>query len=148
MKDLQTLQSLFTQTIQTVCRKDYSPEQINAWTASVDNTKRWVDLINDQYVLLALDQNTVAGFASLKDNHYLDFFYVHKDYQGQGVAKQLYAAIEKAALTHNAATITSDISITAKPFFESRGFVTIQQQENHVRGEVLTNYKMMKKLTD
>ncbi len=147
MEDLIHLQTLFTETIQSVCRKDYSPEQIEAWSASVENTNRWHDLLQDQYVLVAEKNNTLVGFASLRDKDYLDFFYVHKDYQGQGVAKQLYEAIEKEANERNAKSISSDVSITAKPFFESRGFTTLREQKNKVRGVELINYKMEKVLS-
>lgn len=144
--DLNVLQELFVDTITAVCQKDYSPEQIKAWTASVQNTKRWTDLINDQYVLLAIDEKTIAGFASLKDDSYLDFFYVHKNYQSKGVAKQLYQKIEATAKTKGVKEISSDISITAKPFFESRGFVALKKQKNQVHDAFLINYKMVKSL--
>ncbi len=145
-KDLPALKSLFVDTITAVCHKDYSPEQIKAWTASVEKIQRWTDLLNDQFVLVAQKTNTIIGFASLKDGEYLDFFYIHKAFQGQGIAKHLYAQIEKEAIHQGAKTLTSDISITAKPFFESRGFVSLKKQVNQIRGVELINYKMSKTL--
>ncbi len=147
-EDLKTLQSLFVGTITAVCQNDYSPEQIKAWTASVENTQRWSDLLNDQWVLIAQMNATIIGFASLKEGAYVDFFYIHKDFQGQGVAKRLYNEIEKEAIHQGTKTIGSDVSITAKPFFESRGFVAIKKQDNLVRGVVLVNYKMTKQLPE
>lgn len=145
-RDLIALQNLFVDTITAVCQKDYTPEQIKAWTSSVEKTKRWHDLLQDQHVIIAQINEKIVGFASLKDNHYIDFFYVHKDYQGQGVAKRLYREIEKEAMAGGTDSLSSDISITAKPFFESRGFVLIKKQDISVRGEVLVNFKMTKKL--
>lgn len=144
--DLKVLQDLFVNTIKAVCQNDYTPDQIKAWTSSVEKTKRWHDLLQDQHVIIAQINEKIVGFASLKDNHYIDFFYVHKDYQGQGVAKRLYRKIEKEAMAGGTDSLSSDISITAKPFFESRGFVLIKKQDNPVRGEVLVNFKMTKKL--
>jgi len=144
--DLNELQTLFVDTITAVCHKDYSPEQIKAWTASVEKTERWNDLLHDQHVIIAQINDTIVGFASLKDSNYVDFFYIHKDYQGQGVAKRLYTEIEKEAIHQGTKTLSSDISITAMPFFQSRGFVPIKKQDNVVRGEVLVNYKMTKQL--
>ena len=145
-RDLKAIQDLFVDTITAVCQNDYTPEQIKAWTSSVEKTKRWHDLLQDQDVIIAQINDKIVGFASLKDNHYIDFFYIHKDHQGQGVAKLLYREIEKEALARGTISLSSDISITAKPFFESRGFVSIKKQENHIRSTILVNYKMTKQL--
>lgn len=147
LEDVEILQTLFVDTINSACKKDYSPEQLSAWTASVHNTKRWTDLLRDQYVLLAIYNKTIVAFASLKNGTYLDFFYVHKDFQGMGVASKLYQKMEAAAKAHDTKTLSSDISITAKPFFESRGFVSLREQKNQVRGVELINYKMVKDLS-
>ncbi|MES2133032.1 MAG: GNAT family N-acetyltransferase [Bacteroidota bacterium] len=142
--DMEEMQSLYVNTIQTVCNKDYDTDQRNVWASGINNTQRWLDVMNDQYILLAIVENTIVGFCTLKGADYIDFFYVHKDFQRQGIADKMLAALETKAKELNAEILTSDISITAKPFFLKKGFEALAEQSNHRGNVVLINYKMRK----
>ena len=144
--DLTAIQELFVDTIEAVCRYDYSPEQIAVWTSSIENTKRWTDKLMKQYFLIAEIDNRIVGFASLENNEYFDFMYVHKDYQRQGIADNLYSEIEAKAIKHGATLLTSDVSITARPFFEKKGFKIMAEQRNDIKCVEVINYKMIKEL--
>lgn len=146
ISDLPEMQELFVQTIQSVCKNDYNPEQIEAWTYGINNKERWLEVIETQYVLLAVIENKIAGFATLKNGNYIDFFYIHKDFQRQGIADKLLAKLELEAQKQHSKMITSDISITAKPFFEKKGFVAKAEQKNIRLNVELINYKMEKQL--
>jgi putative acetyltransferase len=146
ISDLQEMQQLYIETIQFVCKNDYNPAQIEAWISGVKNTDRWTEVIETQFVLLAIIQNQIVGFGTLKDENYIDFFYIHKDFQRQGIADKILAELELEAQNHNSKIITSDISITAKPFFEKKGFVVKAEQKNIRLGVELINYKMEKDL--
>lgn len=146
LSDLAEIQTLFVSTISTICVEDYSQEQIRVWTASIENTQRWINKIANQYFLIAQVDNKMVGYASLENHNYLDFLYVHKDYQRQGIAKILYHRIEKEAIKRNATIIISDVSITAKPFFERKGFKTLEKQIHKIQGVEIANYKMAKQL--
>lgn len=144
--DLKEIQKLFVDTISTICKDDYSPEQIKAWTSSVENTQRWTNKLNTQYFLVAELNHKIAGFASLENSNYVDFLYVHKDHQRQGIANILYAEIEKEAIKRNAPVLNSDVSKTARRFFEKKGFKTITPQTNVIKDIEIINYKMTKQL--
>jgi len=146
ISDLQEMKQLYIETIQSVCKNDYNPAQIEAWISGVKNTDRWTEVIESQFVLLAIIQNQIVGFGTLKDGNYIDFFYIHKDFQRQGIADKILAELELEAKNHNSKIITSDISITAKPFFEKKGFVVKAEQKNIRLGVELINYKMEKHL--
>jgi putative acetyltransferase len=146
ISDLQEMQQLYIETIQSVCKNDYNPAQIETWISGVKNTNRWTEVIETQFVLLATIQNQIVGFGTLKDGNYIDFFYIHKDFQRQGIADKILAELELEAQNHNSKIITSDISITAKPFFEKKGFVVKAEQKNIRLGVELINYKMGKDL--
>lgn len=145
--DLEGIIQLFKETIEVVNAKDYSPEQINVWKNGASKKERWLNKFNEQYFLLAEINNTIAGFGSITPGGYLDFMYVNKDYQSVGVATEIYNELEKFAKTNRLEKITSDVSITAKPFFERRGFEVIREQQVDINGIKLTNYKMQKHLT-
>ena len=146
ISDLNEMQELYIETIQSVCKKDYNEAQREAWISGVKNTERWIAVIETQYVLLAVIENKIAGFATLKDGDYIDFFYIHKNFQRQGIADKLLTKLELEAQKQHSKMITSDISITAKPFFEKKGFVAKAEQKNIRLNVELINYKMEKQL--
>lgn len=146
LSDLTAMQTMFVDTITTICKSDYSPEQINAWTSSIKNTLRWANKLESQYFLVAELNNTIVGYASLENTDYLDLLYVHKDYQRQGIANMLYSAIEKEAINRKAKILNADVSETARRFFEKKGFLMITPQINLIKGVEIINYKMTKTL--
>jgi putative acetyltransferase len=146
LNDLTEMQEMFVDTISIICKDDYSPEQIKVWTSSVENTQRWTDKLTSQYFLIAELDNKIVGYASLENNNYLDFLYVHKDHQRQGIANKLYIEIEKEAIKRKATVLNSDVSETARRFFEKKGFKTITPQTNKIKDVEITNYKMTKTL--
>ncbi|KLT71640.1 GNAT family N-acetyltransferase [Flavobacterium sp. ABG] len=146
LADLKEMQELFVATIKSVCQKEYNEQQIEVWTSGVNNTERWIEVIEKQFVLLALIENKIVGYGTLKDTNYIDFFYIHKDFQRQGIANNLLTLLELEAKKRSSKTITSDISITAKPFFEKKGFIVKAKQKNIRSGVELINYKMEKNL--
>ncbi len=81
------------------------------------------------------------GFGNIDSTGYLDMLYVHKDYQGKKVASFICDNLEK---TFNVSEITVHASITAKPFFEKRGYEVIKKQQVKRKGIFLENYIMKK----
>lgn len=141
-EDLEELQALFVETIRATCSNDYNKDQINAWTASVENIDRWNRLISHQYSIIAEIDSKIVGLAALDDPEYLDFLYVHKDYQRKGIANILYDEMKLESLHQGHYKLISDVSITAKPFFESKGFEVVKENKKEIRGVEITNYRM------
>jgi putative acetyltransferase len=144
--DLLELQQLFVSTIRAVCSSDYNESQIDAWVSSVENEQRWIDMISNQYVFVALDNGIIIGFGTLDHGSHIDMFYVHKDYQGQGIAKSIYRKLELEAIRQNSTSLSADVSKTARAFFEKMGFSVMTEQTIHRKSVTLTNYKMTKLL--
>lgn len=145
--DLQAIKELFRRTIQTVNSKDYTPEQIEVWSAGADNVERWSQSIENQYFIVAETGGVIAGFASITPAGYLDFMYVHNDYQRKGIATALLTEIERKAVTQNNSEIYSDVSKTAKGFFEKMGYRCREVvKDKAVNGVVFENNVMVKKL--
>lgn len=140
--DLEKILQLFKETIETVNAKDYSPEQITVWKNGASRKERWLKKIAEQYFLLAEIDKEVTGFGSITHDGYLDFMYVSKDHQRMGVAQKIYIGLQEFAKSRQLPQITSDVSITAKPFFENQGFEVITEQQVSIDGIQLTNYKM------
>jgi putative acetyltransferase len=146
VSDIDTITNLFKETIIAINAKDYGPEQVKVWSACADKKENWTNKIEEQYFLIAEIENAAAGFGSITKTGYLDFMYVHKDFQGMGIAKTLLQALEKFAEQNEIKTIISDVSITAKPFFENKGYTVIAEQKRILEGIELINYKMEKSI--
>ncbi|UKB83089.1 GNAT family N-acetyltransferase [Chryseobacterium sp. MEBOG06] len=145
--DLKEMQLLFTHTIDVICRKDYDDMQRKAWSSGTENEERWLSVLKDQYVLVAILNDQLVGFCTLDQGNYIDLLFVHHNHQHEGIASRLYTHIEQKALEQNELYLTADVSKTARPFFKKKGFQIIKEQIVYVKGISLTNYKMTKKLT-
>lgn len=144
--DLPEMLQLFTATIDGVYKKDYDLQQLEAWKSGAENEERWTKVIRDQYIIVAVTENKIIGFCTLDQGNYIDLLFVHKDYQQRAIATMLYQHIEKEALLNNEKELTADVSKTARPFFEKKGFQIVQEQIVHIKGVALANYKMAKHL--
>ncbi|MEO9204122.1 MAG: GNAT family N-acetyltransferase [Gammaproteobacteria bacterium] len=145
LNDLTVMLKMFLDTISTICKDDYSPEQIEAWISSTENIQSWKNKLTSEYFIVAESDNNIVGFASLENEDYIDFLYVHKDYQRLGIADKLYFEIEKAAIIRGATTLSSNVSKTARLFFEKKKFKVQNEQINIRQGVEIINYKMTKK---
>lgn len=137
--DFKTVSRLFCDTIHTVNAKDYSEEQLTAWINNTDGLQsRRNDLLN-QFTLIAEINGNIVGFGSIDKSGCLDLLFVHKDYQNKGIATALCCELEKGF-----PVIRTFASITAKPFFEKRGYSVIKTQETERLGVKIKNFEMIK----
>jgi putative acetyltransferase len=104
--------------------------------AAGSNRPTWVAVIGD----------TLAGFGDLQADGLIDMMLVHPGHQARGVASALLARIETAALELELPALFTEASITARPFFEARGFRVVRSQVAEVRGQCLVNFLMEKSL--
>lgn len=147
LKDVAEMQDLFVKTVKNICCDDYTPEQIKVWISGIENTQRWISIVDSQALLVAEEASKIIGFISLESGNYIDMLYIHTDYQRKGIAFRLFSEMENIAKQNNIKELYSNVSITAKPFFEKLGFVVIREQQVILKSIPLTNYKMIKTLT-
>jgi putative acetyltransferase len=133
-------------TVAVICKNDYDELQREIWGSSIHHEQRGLDIVNNQYLLVAHYQEKVVGFCSLENGNYIDLMYVHKDYQRQGIAQKLYSEIENQATKLGQTELTSDVSITALPFFEKAGFRILSDQIVVKNGTEFRNFKMTKRI--
>ena len=142
--DLPEILALYAEIIQQTCKNDYDQQQIRAWISSIENKARWTEALTRQYFLLAITENKIVGFASLENGDYLDFMYVHKDFLRKGIANKLFQALENEAKRLANFSMTADVSKTAQPFFEKKGFKVLKENKNMISGVEIINYRMVK----
>jgi putative acetyltransferase len=143
-QDIGMITQLFRDTIQNVNSNDYPADEIEDWSSWWTDHDKWQERILDQYFIKAMIEDKIVGFSSLATDGYLDFMFTHKDYQRQGVAGNMIRKIEKKAKEQGNVLIYSDVSITAKEFFEKHGYVVEKQQFKKSKNKELVNFRMTK----
>lgn len=141
--DLWQIARLFYETVHTINIKDYTKQQLNAWATGNINLEEWDSSFLRHLTYVAVKNDLIIGFGDIDETGYLDRLYVHKDFQAQGVATEICNRLENEIRT---ISIIVHASITAKPFFERRGYRTIRPQEVERQGVSLRNYIMIKNL--
>jgi len=138
---------IFLKAIQEISSREYNPKQIDAW-AHVEDHDAWGRKRASKSTWIATYNTKPVGFSDLEPSGYLDMMFVHPRYQGLGVATLLMKTIEAAALEQDLKLITTNASLTARPFFLSKGFTIVASQEVQIRGQMLRNFRMEKRFTE
>ena len=139
--DCRYFAELFYQTVHNVNAKDYTKDQLDVWATGNVNLNEWDKSFFEHFTIVAIKNEIIVGFGDIDKTGYLDRLYVHKDYQRQGIASAICDKLEQSVKGEK---ITTHASITAKPFFEQRGYKIIREQQVIRKGIYLTNYVMEK----
>ncbi|WP_297585489.1 GNAT family N-acetyltransferase [uncultured Lactobacillus sp.] len=139
--DCKELINLFYNTVHTVNAKDYTSEQLDVWAPKNIDLRKWDYSFRRHTTVVAIEDNKIVGFGDIDRSGYLDRLFVDKNYQNQGIATALCEELEASV---EGKRITTHASITAKPFFEHRGYHLIKEQKVLRNGIELINFVMEK----
>ena len=139
--DCNELLELFYNTVHMVNAKDYTKKQLDVWATGHEDSQEWNELLLKHYSIVAVCDNIIVGFGDIDGVGYLDHLFVHKDYQEREIATAICDKLEQTAKYN----IKTHASVTAKPFFEKRGYKVIKEQRVERQGVFLTNYIMIKR---
>ena len=139
--DCKELTDLFYNTVHKVNAKDYTKEQLDAWATGQVDLEKWNESLQEHFSVVAVDDEILVGFGDIDQTGYLDRLFVHFNYQRKGIATAICNQLEQAV----PGDITAHASITAKPFFEKRGYRLVKEQQVERQGVLLVNYVMIKK---
>lgn len=138
--DCEELTKLFYNTVHTVNAKDYTKEQLDAWATGRVDSEKWNRSFLEHCSAIAVHDGRIVGFGDIDKTGYLDRLFVHADYQKRGIATEICDYLEQTVQ----GSITTHASITARPFFEKRGYKVVKEQQAERQGIYLT-YFIMKK---
>ncbi len=140
------LRQVFHSAVHIVAAKDYSPEQLNAWAPSNFNAQKWIQKMRALQPFVAEEAGTIIGYADLQPDGYIDHFYVSGTSARQCVGRLLMKQIHARAAELGIPKLYSNVSHTARPFFEHFGFQSIEAQTVMIEGISLGNTRMEKNL--
>lgn len=132
---------------------DYSPQQLDAWApCNPTHQKHIASKLAEQFVLSVKINGALVGFGSLEkpspanECACLDMLFVHHAYQNRGVGTALAEALEREACSRGATRMRTFASLTARPFFEARGYRIVKSNKAIRNGVELPNWVMEKEL--
>ena len=138
--DCKELTELFYNTVHNVNAKDYTKEQLDVWATGKVDLEKWNESLQEYFSIVAVDDEIIVGFGDIDKTGYLDRLFVHASYQRKGIATAICNQLEQTVQ----GDITTHASITAKPFFEKRGYKIVKEQQVERQGIFLTNFCMKK----
>lgn len=133
--------ALFRNTVHTINVKDYTREQLDAWAPETMDLEQWDRTFQTHYSIVAVTDERIVGFGDIDQTGYLDRLFVHRDWQGQNIGSAICERLEE----YVQGKIVTHASITARGFFEKRGYTMVKEQQVERQGVLLTNFVMEKR---
>lgn len=109
----------------------YSDEGINEMTRYVNPDFTRFRLANNHFIILALDNDEIAGVIEARNYNHISLFFVRKEYQNKGIGKKLTElAINKCKTFKPELTV---IDVHSSPYavqiYERLGFVKQSEEQ-------------------
>lgn len=144
--DTREIVQLFYNTVHEINICDYTQAQVDAWAPKNLSDEIWLEKLRTKLTYVAEEDGQIVGFGQLETDGHIDCFYCHSKHQRKGVGSMLLTHIEKTARSLGIKRLFTEASITAKPFFQSKAFNVIKEQQVERRGVYLRNFVMEKLL--
>ncbi|MEH2069180.1 MAG: GNAT family N-acetyltransferase [Nostoc sp.] len=144
LSDTKAIVKLFYDTIHEINIGDYTQEQVDAWAPKNMDYEVWHKRLQTKLPYIAEDNGEIVGFGELEADGHIDCFYCHSKYQRKGIGSKLLTHLENTAKLQGIKRLYTEASITAKPFFQNKGFSIVREQQVERRGVWLQNYVMEK----
>jgi putative acetyltransferase len=140
--DYVEIADLFHTSVHSIDRTIYSEEELEAWAPTPPNYEFWKARLAEKKPFVAVKSNTIVGFIELESNGHIDCLYVHKGFQGLGIASSLLKHVMQVANDKGINKLHVEASKVAMPLFKKYGFELLKTNTVNLRGQSLTNYCM------
>jgi putative acetyltransferase len=132
--------------IHLVASHDYAAEQIQAWAPRDLDVNLWARRMHEINPFVADLNGELVGYADVQPNGYIDHFFVSGKYPRRGIGSLLMKRILAEAASLGIPLLSSDVSRTAQPLFHKFGFAISEERNPEIRGVVVPNARMCRKL--
>ncbi|CAM4002347.1 GNAT family N-acetyltransferase [Shewanella aquimarina] len=143
--------------VRAIDETHYSAEQKLAWSQAPRSGYHWHKRLTRSQAWLAVDTACMAGedprcvgFINVETQYasrgYIDSLYVHPEYQGQGIARQLLQQLESWAASQGMDELRVDASSLSRPLFVAEGFALRHKRYQEKAGQVFMAYYLAKSL--
>jgi putative acetyltransferase len=142
--DCEGMAALFYDTVHSVNCADYTEEQLSAFASGEVSLEEWNRAFSENHTVVALDDGKIVGFGTIEKTGHIDKLYVHKAFLRRGIGSAICDVLEQNFWEGK---ITVNSSITARPFFEARGFTVIKELLSVYGCVHLTEFVMEKEIS-
>jgi putative acetyltransferase len=146
--DAAPLAALFHASVHQAGLRDYSPEQVSAWSPAAPDPARFIRrALEDRIFLVAVDDTgSPMAYGDLEGDGHIDHLYCRPDVVGAGIGSALYDALERAANDRGIRFLFVEASEAARRLFERKGFSVERRNDFAIDGVPIHNYRMVKSL--
>ncbi len=144
--DLSLMQRLFYQTVTTYGAMLFTKSEIKIYSRLATNKIYWNKKFEKDFIYNAKLNGEIVGSFSMDSKGNIEYIFVHMNYHGQGIARELYKTIEEVAKKSNINTLTTQINPLTRSFFEKNGFEIVKNAVKVVGGEEVLSYSGVKQL--
>ena len=126
--------------------RDYHPDLIDRWAPHDQDLVKWAERVGSTNPFVALLEGEIVGMAEVNADGFIDYFYVHPNFQSRGVGKALLSCLIAESKPRGVDKLFAYVSITAQPFFSSQGFRITESHSNVIQGHPAPNFSMERRL--
>ncbi len=143
IEDAPSILLVHHRSVRTLCSKDYSREQISAWTANQDPEVVAKSLLTEEtWVVERLGQ--VCGFGARIANEVVAL-YVAPDCIGLGLGHLLLTTLERRITHEGLGHVRLDSTITAQNFYQGHGYRVVKLAVHFLTGGIPVPIVVMEK---
>ena len=144
--DARATLDVFRRAVHGTARHDYSPDQLAAWAPQDLDLGDWAARRREAGTVVAEVDGRIVGLTDLGPSGHVGMLYVDPSVARTGVASALLEDVVATATARGLRVLTTDASLTARPFFERHGFVVVGQRHPVRDGVRMTNVAMRRDL--
>jgi putative acetyltransferase len=136
LEDAVAITPVHVASIRTLCAKDYTPQQIDAWAGWKSPDEYCAAMDAGEVFFVAEVNGNIVGFSVLFGDE-VKAVYVHPDHVGCGVGRRLLEAVEAEARSRGIRELKLTSTLTSLEFYESCGYTKGDLHQHPVTGGVL-----------
>jgi putative acetyltransferase len=144
--DVHSLIEIYRRAIHVLAAPYYNQAQLEAWAPAVMDAAKWQARVGPLQTFIADCEGRAGAFIAWDWTGHIDLMFTHPDFARRGLARALSVAAEEAIRQRGARRLFAEVSLAARPFFESRGFVVEREEETECRGQSIRRFIMSKTL--
>lgn len=133
--DAEQITAVHVASIRTLCAKDYTQEQIDAWAGWKSADQYRAAMATGEVFFVAEVAAHIVGFSVLFRDE-VKAVYVHPEHAGQRMGRQLLEAVEAEARRAGVTDLRLTSTLTSVGFYESCGYTKGDLHQHPVAGGV------------
>ena len=143
-KDLTLMQRLFYQTVTISGSHLFTKAELKFYAKLAIDKRHWISKFTNDFVYNAKLNGEIIGSFSLTQDGKIEYIFVHKNYQRQGIATGLYRMLEEIASKNRIKVLTTSVNSATKAFYEKHGFEIIESVKKVAGGESVSELSAVK----